>query len=388
VELLSEQAILLVQQAKLDTALEKAERALLLAMKLQNDPFHLGLAHLTVGRVHARRSEYATSRGHLEQGLAQARRTDMPAFEGEILRDLAAVLLDMDERELGVSYLQQSLAIMRKLGNRSQVQSIVHTLGVNFVEELDYVSGRLYLEESLQLSQVTGNQTLEARIQNATGFVYAALGDFEIALSYHERSRQISYEIGDPFQKSHACHNLCTVNRKLGRLEIAEQWGREALLLAQQNNLADPDAFAWLHLGYVLRDRGKLLQAAEAFTHSREGWLTLGRKSLEIEALAGLAGVHLKLNDLPKALSLVEQVVEFLAQHRLEGVDEPIQVFLTCYHVLRRCDDGRADDLLQQAHTQVMTIAAKISDPTIRSAFLERVPAHHELIRLWKAREA
>jgi tetratricopeptide (TPR) repeat protein len=293
----------------------------------------------------------------------------------------------MDERELGVSYLQQSLAIMRRLGNRSQVQSIVHTLGVNFVEELDYVSGRLYLEESLQLSQATGNRTLEARIQNATGFVYAALGDFETALSYHEHSRQISYEIGDPFQKSHACHNLCTVNRKLGRLEIAEQWGREALLLAQQNNLADPDAFAWLHLGYVLRDRGKLLQAAEAFTHSREGWLTLGRKSLEIEALAGLAGVHLKLNDLPKALSLVEQVVEFLAQHRLEGVDEPIQVFLTCYHVLRRCDDGRADDLLQQAHTQVMTIAAKISDPAIRSAFLERVPAHHELIRLWEERD-
>ena len=118
VELLTEQAVMLTQQAKLDNALEKAEQALLLAMKLEDDPFHLGLAHLTVGRVHARNSEYLKSRDYLEKGLVEARQADIPAFEGEILRDLAAVLLDMDERELGVVYLQQSLAIMRKLGNQ------------------------------------------------------------------------------------------------------------------------------------------------------------------------------------------------------------------------------------------------------------------------------
>jgi hypothetical protein len=72
-------------------------------------------------------------------------------------------------------------------------------------------------------------------------------------------------------QKSHACHNLCTVNRKLGRLELAEQRGREALLLAKQNDLSDPEAYAWLHLGYVFRERGTSLIVVE-----RASWATMG----------------------------------------------------------------------------------------------------------------
>jgi tetratricopeptide (TPR) repeat protein len=386
IDLSLEQARLLVHQARHEAALERAAKAFSLSADL-DDPARTGRAQLASGQAHFRGGAPRKSRDCLEGGLVQARQAGDLALEGEILRYLGSTLQVLDERQQGDRYLQQALQIMRRLGNRSQEQAILLYLGVSSIESLDYVVGRMYLEEALQLIQSTGNRPLESRIQNAIGFVNAALGELETALLYHERSRQISHEIGDPYQESHADHNLCTVNRKLGRLEPAEQWGQQALLLAQRNDLADPAAYAWLHLGYVFRERGKLSQAADAFIHSRDGWLAQEHNALAMEAIAGLAGTKWMQGDRAQSLSLVEQVLDFIARQPLEGIDEPVQIYLTCYQVLKDFGDHRAADVLQQAHDQVMANAGKIFDPAIRTAFLKNVPAHRELVRLWQERK-
>ena len=383
IDLSVEQARLLVHQARHEAALERAGKALSLAGEL-NDPARIGRAQLLLGQAHFRGGAPRKSRDCLETGLVWARQAGDFALEGEILRYLGNTLQVLDERAQGESHLQQALQIMRRLGNRSQEQAILLYLGVSSIESMDYVAGRMYLEEALQLIQSTGNRSLESRIQNAIGFVNAALGELETALLYHDRSRQISHEIGDPYQESHADHNLCTVNRKLGRLELAERWGQEALLLAQRNDLANPAAYAWLHLGYVFRERGKLSQAEDAFIRSRDGWLAIENNALAMEAIAGLAGTKWKQGDRIQSLSLVEQVLDFLARQPLEGVDEPVQIYLTCYQVLKNFGDRRADDLLGQAYDRLMTAAKIVLDPATRATFLERVPAHRELIQLWE----
>jgi tetratricopeptide (TPR) repeat protein len=387
IDLLIGHASLLLQQAKLETALKQSEKALVLAESL-GDTSYIGRACLISAKAHLKNGTLSQGRSDLEAGLVQARQAGDLALEGELLHDLGRTLQKLDERQKSFAYMQQALQIMRTLGNRSQEQAILVYLATNFVDSNDYVTGRKYLEDALQLIQATGNRPLESRIQNVIGFVNAALGALEAALPYHERSRQISQEIGDPLQKSHACHNLCTVNRKLGRMELAEQQGYEALRLAQQNDLGDPTAYAWLHLGYVFRDRGKFLEAAEAFLRSREGFLAQERSVMVIEAIAGLAGTKWKQGEGTSALSLVEQVLDFLAHQPLEGVDEPIQIYLTCYHVLRGLgDDRRAGDVLQQSHNRLMVNAEKIIDPAIRATFLGNVPSHRELMQLWEQRE-
>jgi hypothetical protein len=109
---------------------------------------------------------------------------------------------------------------------------------------------------------------------------------------------------------------------------------------------------------------------------------------MAIEAIAGLAGTKWKQGEGTSALSLVEQVLDYLAYQPLEGVDEPIQIYLTCYHVLRGLgDDLRAGDVLQQAHNRLMVNAEKIVDPAIRATYLENVPSHRALMQLWKQSE-
>jgi hypothetical protein len=101
----------------------------------------------------------------------------------------------------------------------------------------------------------------------------------------------------------------------------------------------------------VFRERGKLSQAEGAFIRARDGWLALECKALAIEAVAGLAGTQ--------ALSLVEEVVDYLANYALEGVDEPIRIYLTCYYILEGCGDDRADIMLRRSHDRLMSDAEK-----------------------------
>ena len=86
-------------------------------------------------------------------------------------------------------------------------------------------------------------------------------------------------------------------------------------------------------------ERGKLSQAADAFIRSRGGWLAQENNPLAMEAPAGLAGTEWMQGDRTQPLSLVEQVLDFRARQPLEGVDERVQIYLTCYSVLKDCVD-------------------------------------------------
>jgi len=72
---------------------------------------------------------------------------------------------------------------------------------------------------------------------------------------------------------------------------------------------------------------------------------------------------------LPRLFVKEEQVPEALRRQPLEGVDQPIQIYLTCYHILREVGDPRAADVLARAHDQMTANTARIFDPVIRAAF-------------------
>jgi tetratricopeptide (TPR) repeat protein len=204
----------------------------------------------------------------------------------------------------------------------------------------------------------------------------------EAAVPHHQRSRQIAHEIDDPSQESHALHNLCTVTRKQGRLETAEAYGREALRLGQVHQLANPEAYAWLHLGYVLLELHQFAAAAMAFDHSRVGWDTLGQMPLVIEATAGLAAAVWHRGDTDAALAQTETVLNYIATNPLYGVDEPFQVYVTCYQILHAHDDPRAMDILTEARRQMESRLALLTDEQTRHAFLTNIPAHRILMAL------
>ncbi|MFP4441344.1 MAG: tetratricopeptide repeat protein [Chloroflexaceae bacterium] len=333
-----------------------------------------------LGYAYDRQGHSSTARDQLEAGRRLAQQTGQTALEGEILRHLGNATIKMGDRALGERYLQEALHIHRSIGNRAQEQTVLLYLGVSRAEQHDHLKAWTYFQETLHLVQITGDRYLDSRIENALGFELAAMGQLEAAITHHQRSRQIAQEIDDPAQESHALHNLCTVGRKQGHLETAEAYGREALRLGQVHQLADPEAYAWLHLGYVLLEWAQLAAAATAFDHSRTSWLTLGQMPLAIEATAGLAAVAWHRGDPDEALAQTETVLNYLDTQPLYGADELFQVYVTCYQILHAHNDRRAADLLAEARRQIESRLALLPDEQTRHAFLTNIPAHRALM--------
>jgi hypothetical protein len=79
----------------------------------------------------------------------------------------------------------------------------------------------------------------------------------------------------------------------------------------------------------------------------------------------------------------VETILEQMrARPTLDGTDEPLRVYLTCYRVLSASQDPRAGEVLDAAYRLLQERATHIDDEDLRRSFLENVAAHREIVRL------
>ena len=146
-----------------------------------------------------------------------------------------------------------------------------------------------------------------------------------------------------------------------------------------------PANFRLTRLGHTLAALDHLTEAAKAYAQALDLRRGLGQAHLATEALAGLARVALAQDDPEQALAHVEEILSFLKGNTLDGTDEPLRVYLTCYRVLHTNQDPRAQVLLTTAHSLLQQHAAKIEDEALRRSFLENVPANREITREFDA---
>ena len=138
---------------------------------------------------------------------------------------------------------------------------------------------------------------------------------------------------------------------------------------------------AWAFLGQAHQTRQSLPEAADAYRQALALRRELGQPHLVTEPLAGLARVCLIQGNPIEAQALVEEILGHLESHTLEGTEEPIRVYLTCYRVLTVNQDSRARELLDKAHTLLQERAGKIGDEEMRRSYLENVCAHYEIVQ-------
>ena len=90
---------------------------------------------------------------------------------------------------------------------------------------------------------------------------------------------------------------------------------------------------------------------------------------------------------LAQAQTQVEDILSHLETNSLDGTDEPLRVYLTCYRVLKANRDPRAQEILTTAYNLLQKHAGNTTDEEMRRSFLENVLVHRELVREWESSE-
>jgi hypothetical protein len=106
-----------------------------------------------------------------------------------------------------------------------------------------------------------------------------------------------------------------------------------------------------------------------------------------MESRAGSARAALAQGHLAQAQADIAAILAHLdAGNSLDGTDEPLRIYLTCYQVLQVSEDERAEGILVAAYQALQHRAARLADERTRHVFLEGVPWHREIVRAYSQR--
>ena len=380
------QAEVALRQARLanDTsdlvAAEQAARAAAaLAQTAGHGPLEAKATH-RLGWVLRGQRAYGAAQTVLARSLALAETADDQAQLCATLNALSALAADQGNYTLAREYLERSSALARATGNRRMECHALSDLAGIAGEQGQVVVAVSYIEQCLTAARTLGDRRFEGQTLGNLSFMRYNLGDYAAARTWGEQSLALANETGDRQQLAFTCGNLGLIALAQGDTTGASTYYQQSLALGAALGDRFLSGLVQRGLGNVALALGDLTAAAQAFAASTAMLREVGTPALVAEPLAGLARVALAQQDAPGALVHVEAVLAHLESGTLDGAEEPMLVYLTCYQALQANADPRAPALLARARTELQARAAQIADPAAQKRFLEEVAAHRGLL--------
>lgn len=321
--------------------------------------------------------------GRLEDAMQIARSTLARAQALKYRNEESRILnimgwLSMEQRALSEArlYLNSALEIARSLNNLETISNVVNNLAMleGFLSG-NYALARQYYEEGLKLGYEAGNQTIIDSALVNLGYVSGMQGDFDAARTYYAKGLDMARKNGNAYQQIFILINMSALDGIQRDADSARRNAEQAAELARAFSERSGEAWAMLYLGHACLLQGELETAREAYRASIQIREELKQPVLALEPLAGLAAVCLEENDLDAASKHAEPILNFLAEgNTLEGVEEPVRVYYTCYLYLQRKNDSRAEEILQQGSRLLEEQASKFTDENERRRYIENIP--------------
>jgi class 3 adenylate cyclase/tetratricopeptide (TPR) repeat protein len=329
--------------------------------------------------------EYAAAVQQVDEGITIAREIGDLRGEGRLLNVLGLITLDQKDPTTARIIFEQALAIAREIGERLCEAQPLNSLGNTAGSEGDYSAAQSYFEQALKIARETGNRRGESLVLGNLGWVVCVQGDFRSGEAYYDQQRTIALEIGDRYIETYTAINLCMSTLTQGDCETALKYAQQGLDLAGQTGDRSGKAWSLTYLGHIYVEMGELSKASAAYQASFDIRNSLKQHNLTMEPQAGLARVSMKQGDISAARKDVGDILNYLdGGGSLDGTEEPLRVWFTCYSFLQVAQDSRAISILENAHTLLMERAGKISDQEMRQKFIENIPFHSKIVKVWQ----
>jgi len=177
--------------------------------------------------------------------------------------------------------LDKSLKIRREINDTFGVSQSLFTIGtIHQRRGKTELADKIY-KESLQLAKTAKSTYMEGENERHIGYQYYLKGDFEKALPHFfkslEKRRVIGYDDGEIF----ALITIGQTYEKLGNLDKAKQYLKEALPIAKSMNSKVAQTRIYASLGKVFYDRKENKKAVISLKRAKEFASLIGNKSTE-----------------------------------------------------------------------------------------------------------
>jgi tetratricopeptide (TPR) repeat protein len=297
---------------------------------------HIGnVAHLLDETFH--KEEAAALRAHLlEQQRGQANPYDLV----EALNARGVSLKNAGDREGAMQVYKEAEVILRNLGDRRMLATVLGNQGNVFRQLKDYDQALAVLEEALQISRELGDQYGMTGSLNALALVHYEREEYSKALPYLEEQERICRQTGERMGLAAALGNRASIlssqgDTELGVLidlrrqeaEIYRELGIRPKLeecLASQANLLHQRAQALYTETAFKPDAGKRGQVIALYMEEEKIWNEINRVERVLLAQSDRAVVMASLGQ-REARALVEGAYRQAISSNLPEVANKIQ---------------------------------------------------------------
>lgn len=295
--------------------------------------------------------------GALTSGGSPARAVRAKALHG------AGVLVGaLGDYARAVAYLEESLALRRKLSDTEGMASSLNNLGFVAQWQGDYARAEALHRESLELARQHNHRWELANSLNNMGAIEQYRGDYERAIAPLKESLSLFRELGDERKVADTLNNLGIMAANQGDFPRASALFEENLALRRKLGDRRGITMALNNLGEVAQLRGEFQQAAtllgeslvryeeegnrRGVAYSLEGFVSIAAAQGHAERALQLAGASAALREaIGSPLSPTEQAD---LDHRVEKA----RATLGDEQAARAFDDGRGmhlDDAMKFA---------------------------------------
>ena len=182
------------------------------------------------------------------------------------------------------------------------------------------------------------------------------------------------------------CVALGYVFLRRQQFEAAQTHFQHGLARSQRDGSPYPEARCQRGLGLVYLQTGRLAEAARQFETAYRLLKSMGKPPGFVDCLTNLVQVELAQK---KGTQLSQNGLDLLTNIQtdrlLTGSDQPLLAYLTCYRMLTTCQDERASEILQTAHTLLHSWVDELEGEEAKRMFVESIAEHRQIQSLWKA---
>jgi tetratricopeptide (TPR) repeat protein/serine/threonine protein kinase len=267
-------------------SLEPLNRALTLAIQLDNDDAKANLLHATgVAYKNLRKREDALR--YYEQALDLRRRIGDKRGIAVTLGERAQVQLDMGNGEVALTSYLEALTLQREIGDRRGQGTTLINLGQFYTARAQYDQALKLFKDSLQIQRDVGNKNSEALCLNNIGNVLLAKGEYTDALLYFERAIELRETLKVVRDIADTRHNLATTYAALGRYDQAIGEYLRALELRRSSGDTRGAAIESYSLGTIFAEQGRYGAALKSKEEALTAFRSLKERGFWLSELLG-----------------------------------------------------------------------------------------------------
>ena len=187
--------------------------------------------------------DYVVARALHEESLTIMRQLGNPGGIASSLMSLGNVAAGQGDYAVARTLYEESLTLYRQLGDQGGIAASLNNLGSMAERQGDHVVARTLFEESLTLYRQLGNQGGIAWSLNNLGNVAAGQGDYVVARPLFEESLTFYRQLGNQETIANSLGNLGEVACNQGDYVVAWALFEESLTLYRQ--LGSPNGTAY-----------------------------------------------------------------------------------------------------------------------------------------------